>query len=234
MKNAMIAWPLKLAAFAALSIPAGAQADKVPPPEISAEFPYESRFIEVLGARMHYVDKGEGDPIVFLHGQPTSSYLWRNIMPHLEPYGRVIAPDNIGFGKSDKPDIAYTYADHIQYIDGFIEALELDNITFVIHDWGSAFGFDYAARNPDKVKGIAFMEAVIAPLFPAESYDAMPKPLADFFSTMRDPEQGPKLMIEDNYFVEGVLPNFISRDMDEAAMNVYRGMVRSTIQNIGR
>ena len=160
--------------------------------------------------------------MVFLHGNPTSSYLWRNIMPHLESQGRVIAPDNIGFGKSAKPDLAYTYADHIRYIDGFIEALELDNITFVIHDWGSAFGFDYAARHPDKVKGIAFMESIIAPLFPAESFDAMPKLLADFFTTMRDPIQGPELMIEQNYFVEAVLPNFISRDLNEVAMNVYR------------
>ena len=222
MKTATIPRPLIAAGVIALLATGPALADKVPPQEVSPAFPYDSHYIEILGAQMHYIDKGQGDPIVFLHGQPTSAYLWRNIMPHLESQGRVIAPDNIGFGKSAKPDLAYTYADHIRYIDGFIEALELDNITFVIHDWGSAFGFDYAARHPDKVKGIAFMESIIAPLFPAESFDAMPKLLADFFTTMRDPIQGPELMIEQNYFVEAVLPNFISRDLNEVAMNVYR------------
>lgn len=222
MRVAMVARPLIAAGLAGLFASASAFADKVPPMEVSAEFPYESRYVEVLGSQMHYIDKGEGDPIVFLHGQPTSSYLWRNIMPHLEPHGRIIAPDNIGFGKSDKPDIGYTYAEHIRYIDGFIEALDLNNITFVIHDWGSAFGFDYAARNPDKVKGIAFMEAILAPIFPAKSYETMPPPLAEFFTTMRDPVKGPELMIEQNYFVEGVLPNFVSRDMDAVTMDVYR------------
>ncbi len=197
-------------------------AEKIPPLEIPAAFPYASHHIEVLGSQMHYADKGSGDPIVFLHGQPTSSYLWRNIMPHLESQGRVVAPDNIGFGKSDKPDIAYTYADHYRYLEGFIEALALQNITFVVHDWGSALGFDYAANNPDNVKAIAFMEAIVAPLFPAESYDAMPPQLAEFFTTMRDPDQGPNLMVEQNYFVEGVLPNFISRELDQAALDVYR------------
>ena len=108
MKYAMIARPLMAAGFAGLLVSTNALADKVPPLDVSAEFPYESQYIEVLGSQMHYVDKGEGDPIVFLHGQPTSSYLWRNIMPHLEPYGRVNAPDNNGFGNSDKPDLDYT------------------------------------------------------------------------------------------------------------------------------
>jgi haloalkane dehalogenase len=211
-----------VAATACLLIAAQAQAGKVPPPEISPDFAYPSRTVEVLGSRMHYVEAGAGDPIVFLHGQPTSSYLWRNVMPHLEPLARVIAPDNIGFGKSAKPDIAYTYGDHMRHIEGLIDALALDDITFVVHDWGSAMGFDYAARHPDKVKGIAFMEAIMAPLFPAESYDALPPPLAEFFSTMRDPVKGPELMVEQNYFVEVVLPSFTSRDIDEVAMAVYR------------
>ena len=195
---------------------------KVPAMEISAEFPYESRFVEVHGSRLHYVDKGEGDPILFLHGQPTSSYLWRNIMPHLEGQGRVVAPDNIGFGKSDQPDIDYVFADHYRYIEGFIEALELENITLVVHDWGSGLGLHYARQHPDNVKGIVLMESILAPTMPAESYEALPKPLEEFFRTMRDPVTGPQLMIEENHFVEQVLPGFISRDLDQAAHDHYR------------
>lgn len=99
------------------------------PPAISADFPYESRFATVHGAQMHYVEQGAGEPILLLHGNPTSSYLWRNVIPYLSPSGRVIAVDNIGFGKSDKPDLAYSFADHARYIDGFVDALGLTNIT---------------------------------------------------------------------------------------------------------
>ncbi len=126
---------------------------------ISAEFPFESRFVTVRGSRMHYVEQGEGDPILFLHGNPTSSYLWRNIIPHVSGLGRCIAPDLIGMGKSDKPDIGYRFFDHVSYLEGFIEALGLENITLVIHDWGSGLGFHYARRHADNVKGLAFMEA---------------------------------------------------------------------------
>ncbi|GAG86789.1 unnamed protein product, partial [marine sediment metagenome] len=121
--------PLRSAALATalfiahLLFATAAVGQKVAPMDISAEFPYESRYVEIHGSRMHYVEKGEGDPILFLHGQPTSSYLWRNIMPHVERQGRVIAPDNIGFGKSDQPDLDYVFADHYRYIEGFIEAL---------------------------------------------------------------------------------------------------------------
>ena len=197
-------------------------AQKVPPREISPEFPYESRFVEILGSQMHYVEKGEGDPILFLHGQPTSSYLWRNIMPHVEGQGRVIAPDNIGFGKSDQPDLDYTFADHYRYIEGFIEALDLRNITLVVHDWGSGLGLNYARQHPDNVKAIVLMESILAPIMPAESYEALPKALGDFFRTVRDPVNGPKLLIDENYFVEAVLPSFISRDLDQAAHDYYR------------
>ena len=131
--------------------------------EIATEFPFASHFVEVAGSRMHYLDEGEGDPILFLHGNPTSSYLWRNIIPHVTSMGRAIAPDLIGMGKSDKPDIEYTFFDHVKYVEGFIEKLDLKHITLVIHDWGSALGFHYAMRHPDNVKGLAFMEAIIAP-----------------------------------------------------------------------
>ena len=139
--------------------------------EISAAFPFESHYVEVEGSKIHYVDEGEGDPILFLHGNPTSSYLWRNIMPHVTSAGRAVAPDLIGMGKSDKPDIEYRFFDHVKYIDGFIDALGLKNITLVIHDWGSAIGFHYTARNESNVKGLAFMEAIIAPV---PSWDAFP------------------------------------------------------------
>ena len=199
------------------ALAATTHAQKLPPMEISADFPYESKYVEVLGSQMHYVDEGEGDPILFLHGQPTSSYLWRNIMPHVEGQARGVAPDNIGFGRSDQPDLDYTFEDHYRYLDGFVEALELKNITLVVHDWGSGLGLHYANLNRDNVKGIVLMESILAPLLPAESYEALPKPLEDFFRTMRDPVKGPQLMIEENYFVEGVLPNFINRDLDSLA-----------------
>jgi haloalkane dehalogenase len=197
-------------------------AQKIPPAAISPEFPYESRFIEVLGSQMHYVEKGEGDPVLFLHGQPTSSYLWRNIMPHVERQARTIAVDNIGFGKSDQPDLDYVFADHYRYIEAFIDALDLRNITLVVHDWGSGLGLHYAEQHPYNVKGIVLMESIVAPMLPAESYEAMPGPLRDFFLTMRDPVKGPQLMIEENYFIEGVLPGFINRDLDPVAHDYYR------------
>jgi len=195
---------------------------KVPPLAVSSKMPYEHKFIEVLGSKMAYVDAGEGDPILFLHGQPTSSYLWRNIMPHLKGQGRVIAPDNIGFGKSDQPELAYTFGDHYRYIEAFIDQLALTNITLVVHDWGSGLGLQYAAQNPDRIKGIVTMESIIAPLIPAKSYDAMPKELGDFFRTVRDPEGGRKLLIEENFFVEGALPGFIVRPLANEAHDVYR------------
>ena len=195
---------------------------KVPPLEVSSEMPYEHQFIDILGSRMAYVEAGDGDPILFLHGQPTSSYLWRNIMPHLEHQGRVIAPDNIGFGMSDQPDLDYTFADHYRYIEAFIEEMGLTNITLVVHDWGSGLGLHYAQQNPDNVRGIVTMEAIIAPLIPAESYDAMPTDLGNFFRTVRDPENGRQLLIEENFFVEQALPGFIVRPLAEEAHDVYR------------
>ena len=120
--------------------------------EISAEFPFRSNYVEAHGSRMHYIDEGSGDPILFLHGNPTSSYLWRNIIPYLTPLGRCIAPDLIGMGRSDAPDLAYRFVDHARYAEGFIEKLGLKNITLVIHDWGSALGFHYAMRNENNIK----------------------------------------------------------------------------------
>ncbi len=187
--------------------------------EISAEFPFESKYIEVHGSKMHYVDEGSGDPILFLHGNPTSSYLWRNIIPHVTGLGRAIAPDLIGMGKSDKPDIAYRFFDHVAYIEGFIDALGLKNITLVVHDWGSGLGFNYAMRNEHNIKGIAFMEAILAPV---PSWDMMPKNFVELFQNMRDPQIGHEMLINQNAFIEQILPGAVVRDLTEAEMNVYR------------
>lgn len=195
---------------------------KIPPMEVSAEIKYDYKYIEILGSKMAYIDEGKGDPILFLHGQPTSSYLWRNIMPHLENQGRVIAPDNIGFGKSDQPELDYTFGDHYKYIEAFIEAKKLKNITLVVHDWGSGLGLNYARLHPENIKAIVTMESIIAPIIPAKSYDDMPKELGDFFRMVRDPEKGKDLLIKQNFFVEKVLPGFISRPLDSDAHSVYK------------
>jgi haloalkane dehalogenase len=130
---------------------------------ISPDFPFESKYLEVHGSKIHYIDEGSGDPILFIHGNPSSSYIWRNIIPYLVPHGRCIALDLIGMGKSDKPDLEYRFFDHSKYVEGFIEKLDLSNLTLVIHDWGSGLGFHYAMRHESNVKGIAFMEAMVQP-----------------------------------------------------------------------
>jgi haloalkane dehalogenase len=163
---------------------------------ISTEFPYESRYVDVLGSEMHYVEQGEGDPILFLHGNPTSSYLWRNIIPHASPHGRAIAVDLIGMGRSAKPDLDYRFVDHARYLDAFIEALGLTNITLVIHDWGSGLGFHYATRHPNKIKAVAFMEAIVRPSNWADA-NRVERAL---FKRMRHPDKGDRMNIDNNFF----------------------------------
>ncbi len=180
---------------------------------ISAAFPFASRYINVEGARIHYIEQGSGDPILFLHGNPTWSYLWRNIIPLVAPRGRCIAMDLIGFGKSDKPDIDYGYADHMRYVEGFIHALGLQNVTLVLHDWGGAFGFDYALRHQDNVTGIAFMEA-LAFTFRWENLDT--------FKAFRTPEVGWKKICEENVFLEQLLPGLILRKLSAEEHDAYR------------
>ncbi|MEL6101950.1 MAG: alpha/beta fold hydrolase [Pseudomonadota bacterium] len=133
---------------------------------ISPEFPFESRFLEVHGSNIHYIEEGEGDPILFLHGNPTSNYLWRNIIPYLSGQGRCIAPDLIGMGKSDKPDINYGFVDSYRYLSAFIEQMKLRSVTLVVHDWGSGLGLHYANLNRDNIKGVAFMESLHVTLPP--------------------------------------------------------------------
>ena len=197
---------------------------KIVPMEISSDFPYDHKFVNVLGSNIAYVDEGEGDPIVFLHGQPTSSYLWRNIMPFVEGKGRIIAPDNIGFGKSDQPELAYTFGDHYRYFEAFMNELELENVTLVMHDWGSGLGLHYAAQHPEKVKAIVTMEALIAPVLPAASYEAMGAELGGFFSMVRAPETGRKAIVEDNLWLreDGILTGFINRPLAPEALAYYQ------------
>jgi haloalkane dehalogenase len=187
--------------------------------EISAQSPFESKHVEVHGSKIHYVDVGEGDPILFLHGNPTSSYLWRNVIPELESSGRCVAPDLIGMGKSDKPDIDYRFFDHMKYVEGFIKELGLENMTLVIHDWGSGLGFHYATRHQDNVKGIAFMEAI---LMPVPSWDAFPADFRELFQAFRTPDVGWDLIVNQNVFVEKVFPAGVARELTEAEMSCYR------------
>jgi haloalkane dehalogenase len=188
-------------------------------PEISANFNFESKYIEIDGSKIHYIDVGSGDPILFLHGNPTSSYLWRNIIPYLSSSGRCIAMDLIGMGKSDKPDIDYRFVDHVKYVEGFIEKMGLKNITLVIHDWGSALGFHYAMRHEANIKGIAFMEAILKQTTWAE----FPKDVKTGFKLLRTPLIGWLMIVGLNMFVEKILPMAIVRKLTEKEMNFYRG-----------
>lgn len=187
---------------------------------ISADWPYTENYCDVLGSRMHYADEGDknADPILLLHGNPTSSYLWRNVIPHLTAYGRVIAPDLIGMGKSDKPDIEYRISDHVEYLEGFISKLGLKNITLVIHDWGSALGFHYAMRHQSNVKGIAFMEGIVN----VAKINDMKPPARQIFKLFRAPVVGKLLIQNGNFFVNKLLPMSVSRKLTKAEMKHYR------------
>jgi haloalkane dehalogenase len=178
--------------------------------------------IEVLGRQMAYVEAGSGDPIVLLHGNPTSSFLWRNIVPHLEGLGRCVVPDLIGMGDSDRledsgPD-RYRFVEHREYLDAFYEAVGLGGgVTFVIHDWGSALGFDWANRHRDRVKAIVYMEAIVAPL----TWDDWPEAARNIFQGMRS-EAGEEMILDKNLFVELVLPGSIQRRLSPDEMDEYR------------
>ena len=176
----------------------------------------------VKGKTMSYVEMGEGDPIIFQHGNPTSSYLWRNVMPHLQDQGRCIAIDLIGMGDSDKldnPDASsYTFVQHRDYLDGALEALGVErDVTLVIHDWGSALGFDWANRHRDAVKGIAYMEGIVRPV----SWEEWPEAARGVFQGFRS-SAGEEMVLDKNTFVERVLPGSILRDLTEEEMAVYR------------
>jgi haloalkane dehalogenase len=190
---------------------------------ISAAFPYHKQRRRVQGLEMAYVEVGEGDPIVLLHGNPTSSYLWRNVLPHLQPRGRCIAPDLIGMGDSDKlPDSgpgSYRFVEHRRYLDALLEALNVhERVTFVVHDWGSALGFDWANRHREAVKGIAYMEAIVK----SQAWDHWDKlNMRPVLKALRS-EAGEDMILRDNFFVEQFLPKAVLRPLSDEEMAQYR------------
>ena len=186
------------------------------------EVELSKKVCEVSGKKMSYYEGGEGDPIVFLHGNPTSSYLWRNIIPHLEKKGRCLAPDLIGMGDSEKLDdtgpSSYGFIEHRRFLDELLEKLDVkENVTFVLHDWGSALGFDWAYRHQNAIKGIAYMEAITLPY----KWDDWPEQSQKVFKGFRS-EAGEEMILQKNIFVEKVLPGSIMRDLSEKEMEVYR------------
>jgi haloalkane dehalogenase len=185
-------------------------------------WPERKRRAVVDGVGMAYVEEGEGDPIVFLHGNPTSSYLWRNVIPRLSPLGRCLAPDLAGMGDSDPMPAtgpgSYRFVDHRRYLDGLLETLGATNrVTLVVHDWGSALGFDWANRHRDRVLGIAYMEAIVRPLVWAEWPEAATKVFKGFRS-----EAGESMVLERNLFIEAVLPGSVLRRLTNEEMAEYR------------
>lgn len=195
---------------------------QLPPVEIREDLSYDYRSVDVLGSKMSYFEDGEGENVLLIHGNPTSAYLWRNIVPNVADAHRAIAVDLIGMGRSEKPDIGYKFADHYRYFEGFIEALGLEDVTLVGHDWGATLAWEYARRNPDRVRRLAFMEGVLPPTFPKPSYESMGEELGNMFRSFNDAVKGPELVVEANMFVEQVFPGFVNRPLGEKAMSVYR------------
>jgi haloalkane dehalogenase len=186
---------------------------------ISPVDPNLRKRVAVLGTELAYVDVGAGDPIVFLHGNPTSSFLWRNIIPHLGASARCLAPDLIGMGDSGKSSSGeYRFVDHAQHLDAWFDALGLNSrVTLVVHDWGSALGFHWAHRHPDAVKGIAYMEGIVRPL----KFEDWAEPTAKLFKAMRSPA-GDEMILQKNIFVERILPGSVLRKLTDQEMAVYR------------
>ena len=183
---------------------------------------WDKKYIDVLGKQIAYVEMGEGDPIIFQHGNPTSSYLWRNIMPQLQNLGRCIAMDLIGMGDSekleDKGNMTYSYDTHKKYFDGFLDAIGVEsNATLVIHDWGSALGFDWANEYPQKVKAICYMEGIVQSM----EWEDWNEDAKGIFQGFRSPA-GEEMILEKNLFIEAVLPGSILRKLSDAEMNEYR------------
>ncbi len=183
---------------------------------------YEKQFQNVFDRQMAYLDIGEGEAIVFLHGNPTSSFLWRFVIAELEGLGRLVAPDLIGMGDSDKLEdsgpLSYSFVEHRRYLDELLDRLDLgDRVTLVLHDWGSGLGFDWAFRHQERIKAIAYMEAIVRPV----SWDDWPEAARGFFQAMRSPA-GESMILDRNLFVERVLPGSVIRDLTDAEMVEYR------------
>lgn len=203
---------------AAVPTPAAAEAAILPTDALPR------RRVRVLDLEMSQIELGEGAPIVFLHGNPTSSFLWRNVIPHVAGLGRCLAPDLPGMGRSQPmPGGGYRFADHARYLEAWFEAMDLrEGATLVLHDWGSALGFDYARRHPGRIAAIAYMEALVQP----RAWSDFPPPREQLFRAMRS-EQGERLVLEENFFVETVLPKSILRTLSDEEMDAYRAPFRS-------
>jgi len=186
---------------------------------ISAADPHPRHRARAQDSELAYVDTGRGTPVVFLHGNPTSSYLWRNVIPHVSGTHRCLAPDLVGMGESGKaPAGSYRFADHARYLDAWFEALGLArDVTLVVHDWGSALGFHWARRHPARVRALVYMEAIVRPL----TWDEWPEPARKVFQGLRSPA-GEEMVLEKNVFVERILPLSVLRGLTEAEMAVYR------------
>jgi len=190
---------------------------------ISADFPFDSKFVEVNGSKIHYVEEGKGDPVLFIHGNPAWSYTWRNVIPHVSPHARAIAVDLIGFGKSDKPDIDYGFGDSYAYLEGFIEQLGLKNVTLVVQDWGSGLGFHYANLHRDNIKAIAFMEAMHKPI----NFDALASGDKFMMRMIRSKPFSWLMLGAMNMFVKQMLPDWVKRDLSEVEMAQYLAPFRT-------
>jgi haloalkane dehalogenase len=191
---------------------------------ISVIDPHPRERVQVRDTEMSYVDAGRGDPIVFLHGNPTSSYLWRNIIPHVAEYGRCLAPDLVGMGRSGQsPGRTYRFVDHALYLDAWFEALDLNrNIILVLHDWGSALGFHWAFRHRDQVQAIVYMEAIAQP----RRWEDFPNSRDAMFRAMRS-EKGEQMVLDENFFIEVVMPKSIIRKLSPEEMSAYRAPFQS-------
>jgi haloalkane dehalogenase len=189
---------------------------------MTAADPHPRKRVSVLDTHISYVDTGEGDPIVFLHGNPTSSYLWRNIIPSVSGLGRCLAPDLVGMGASGRsPTYSYRFIDHARYLDAWFEAMNLTrNVILVVHDWGSALGFHRASRYPEQIKAIAYMEAIVEPRIWDDFGEA-----GGIFRALRSP-QGEHLILEQNAFIEAILPRAIIRTLSDEEMEAYRAPYR--------
>jgi haloalkane dehalogenase len=190
---------------------------------LSETMPYDKKFVTVNGKKIAYVEEGSGDPIVLLHGNPTSSFLWRNVIPELVQSGRVIVPDLIGQGDSEKlpasegPD-RYTLEVAYSYVAGLLETIGAnEKVTLVIHDWGSGIGFLWAMRHPAAVKGVAYMEGIVKPV----SWSDWPASAVGIFKGFRS-DKGEDLILNRNMFIEGVLPSSVIRPLSDAEMDAYR------------
>ncbi|WP_441245086.1 haloalkane dehalogenase [Kitasatospora sp. McL0602] len=172
----------------------------------------------VLDSTMFHRERGAGVPMVFLHGNPTSSHLWRDVLPAVGGPGRLLAPDLIGMGESGKPDIAYTFADQARYLDAWFDALGLEDVVLVGHDWGGALAFDWAARHPDRVRGIAFTETIVKTM----TWEEFPEGGRPLFRAIKTPQVGEAMILDDNAFIEQALPGTVATPLTPADLDVYR------------